>query len=98
MTITVNHDYGSLLGLKPGSDSKKLKLAFRREARRWHPDLNINDQHAEERFKLVNEAYAVLSDPVKRTAWENSRNIDSHEEIPFSGAGKYWRLISKNQA
>ena len=63
MTSTANHDYWSLLGLLPGSDPDQLKRAFRKEARKWHPDLNSNDRYAEERFKLVNEAYAVLSDP-----------------------------------
>ncbi len=72
MTSTANHDYWSLLGLKPGSNYDQLKRAFRREARRWHPDLNGNDVNAEERFKLVNEAYAVLTDPRRKEAWEKS--------------------------
>ena len=62
--------YWSLLGLRPGSDSAQLKKAFRREARRWHPDLNKNNRNAEERFKWVNEAYEVLNDPNKRLKWE----------------------------
>lgn len=64
----VNH--WAVLGLQPGADSAALKRAFRQLARRWHPDLNGNDPLAEERFKLVNEAYAVLSDPRRRQAWE----------------------------
>tara|TARA_Y100001968_G_scaffold254319_1_gene240183 strand:+ start:5141 stop:6022 length:882 start_codon:yes stop_codon:yes gene_type:complete len=72
MTSTVNPDYWSLLGLEPGSSNQQLKNAFRREARKWHPDLNGNDYFAEERFKLVNEAYAVLSDPIKRDRWEKA--------------------------
>ena len=71
MTTVADPDYWSLLGLEPGSDADKLKQAFRREARRWHPDLNGNDPIAEERFKLVNEAYAVLSDPRRRAAWQS---------------------------
>ncbi len=63
-------DYWEVLGLSPGADAASLKRAFRQQARRWHPDLNGNDPVAEERFKLVNEAYAVLSDPVRRRAWE----------------------------
>ena len=70
MTSTAEPDYWSLLGLGPEADADQLKRAFRREARRWHPDLNGNDPVAEERFKLVNEAYAVLSDPRRRRAWE----------------------------
>ena len=48
MSTTVKPDYWSLLGLEPGSDLKQLKRAFRREARKWHPDLNGNDIEAEE--------------------------------------------------
>ncbi|MFM7264179.1 MAG: DnaJ domain-containing protein [Cyanobium sp.] len=63
-------DFWAVLGLEPGADADSLKRAFRQQARRWHPDLNGNDPVAEERFKLVNEAYAVLSDPRRRQAWE----------------------------
>ena len=63
-------DYWDVLGLEPGADAVSLKRAFRNQARRWHPDLNGNDPVAEERFKLVNEAYAVLSDPRRRELWE----------------------------
>jgi curved DNA-binding protein len=59
-----------VLGLQPGADAASLKRAFRQLARRWHPDLNGNDPHAEEQFKAVNEAYAVLSDPVRRQQWQ----------------------------
>jgi curved DNA-binding protein len=64
----VNH--WRVLGLDPGADPAALKRAFRQLARRWHPDLNGNDPHAEEQFKAVNEAYAVLSDPQRRQRWE----------------------------
>jgi curved DNA-binding protein len=65
---SVNH--WTVLGLDPGADPQALKRAFRQQARRWHPDLNGNDPHAEEQFKAVNEAYAVLSDPQRRAQWE----------------------------
>ena len=64
----------SILGLPPDFDDKELKKAFRREARKWHPDLNKNDLNAEERFKLINEAYEYLSDP-------NKRNLNSNVDI-----------------
>ena len=70
MTTSAEPDYWSLLGLEPGAAPEALKRAFRREARRWHPDLNGNDRHAEERFKLVNEAYAVLSNPDRLREWQ----------------------------
>ena len=74
MTTTVEPNYWSLLGVSPECDASELKLAFRKEARKWHPDLNKNDLNAEERFKLINEAYAILSDPKKRNEWENQNN------------------------
>ncbi len=83
MTYTDKPNYWSLLGLKPGSSYDQVKRAFRREARKWHPDLNGNDQKAEERFKLVNEAYAVLSDSNKRSNWENSSDFERPYIDPF---------------
>jgi len=65
---SINH--WAVLGLDPGADASALKRAFRQQARRWHPDLNGDDPHAEEQFKAVNEAYAVLSDPQRRQQWE----------------------------
>ena len=62
--------YWSLLGLSPGSNSEQLKKAFKKEAKRWHPDLNNNSRDAEERFKWINESYLVLSDPKRRFEWE----------------------------
>ncbi|MEB3195491.1 MAG: DnaJ domain-containing protein [Cyanobacteriota bacterium] len=75
-------DYWQVLGLEPGADPARLKRAFREQARRWHPDLNGNDPVAEERFKRVNEAYAVLSDPRRRQAWE------AGEESGAGGSGR----------
>ena len=63
MTTSSKKDYLSILGLSPDFDDKELKKAFRREARKWHPDLNKNDLNAEERFKLINQAYEYLSNP-----------------------------------
>ena len=83
MTSTAEPNYWSLLGLAPDSDPDALKRAFRREARRWHPDLNGNDPQAEERFKLVNEAYAVLSDPKKRRQWERQDQPNNDTSDPF---------------
>jgi len=84
---TAPADYWSVLGLEPGADASNLKRAFRAQARRWHPDLNGNDPLAEERFKLVNEAYAVLSDPRRRQAWEAGTPADGpgrESQDPFA--------------
>jgi len=79
-------DYWRVLGLEPGADAASLKRAFRQQARRWHPDLNGNDALAEERFKQVNEAYAVLSDPRRRRAWERGEEAggDAMAPDPFA--------------
>jgi len=71
------------LGLPPDFDDKELKKAFRREARKWHPDLNKNDLNAEERFKLINEAYEYLRDPniSKNISDENIQ--EDHENNNF---------------
>ena len=76
MTISSKSDYLSILGLSREFDDLELKKAFRREARKWHPDLNKNDINAEERFKLINEAYEFLRDPKKRESWlkDNDKN------------------------
>ena len=84
MTSTAEPDYWSLLGVDADCTDQQLKRAFRREARRWHPDLNSNDPIAEERFKLVNEAYAVLSDPRRRHAWQQGGGSSSDVADPFA--------------
>ena len=66
MTTSSKKDYLSILGLSSEFDDIELKKAFRREARKWHPDLNKNDINAEHRFKLINEAYEFLRDPARR--------------------------------
>ena len=79
MTTSSRKDYLSILGLSSDFDEKELKKAFRREARKWHPDLNRNDLNAEERFKLINEAYKYLSDPDKR-----NKNLDVNIQDDYS--------------
>ncbi len=88
MTTTTSPDYWSILGIAPGSDISQIKSAFRKEARRWHPDLNLNDSNAEERFKLINQAYEILSDPKKRSAWE-SLYVKEPGELFISGFPTY---------
>ena len=85
MTTSSKSDYFSILGLSKDFDDSDLKKAFRREARKWHPDLNKNDINAEERFKLINEAYEFLRDPIKRSKLINdSSNHDFHSANNFS--------------
>jgi DnaJ-class molecular chaperone len=66
-------DYYAILGVPPAATEEEIRRTFRRLALQWHPDRNPGDPHAEERFKEISEAYAVLMDPAKRRAWEAAR-------------------------
>ena len=63
-------DYYGLLGVSKGATQKEIKQAYRKLARKYHPDLNPDDRAAEEKFKEINEAYEVLSDPEKRKMFD----------------------------
>ena len=60
-------DYYKILGVKRDAKPEEIKKAYRRLARKYHPDVNPGDKASEERFKLTTEAHDVLSDPKKRS-------------------------------
>src|SRR5437899_2722251 len=63
-------DYYSTLGVAKTATEKDIKQAYRKLARKHHPDVNPTDKSAESRFKEINEAYEVLGDPVKRKKYD----------------------------
>jgi curved DNA-binding protein CbpA/Tfp pilus assembly protein PilF len=66
-------DYYAVLGLGANATAEEIRLAFKRMAMRYHPDKNKGNLAAEEQFKRINEAYQVLSDPVKKSHYDYSR-------------------------
>lgn len=67
-------DYYSILGLDKNASQEDIKKAYRKLAKKYHPDTNPGNKQAEEKFKDVNEAYEVLSDPEKRKKYDNFGN------------------------
>ena len=63
-------DFYQTLGVKKDAKPEEIKKAYRRLARKYHPDVNPGDKSAEERFKMITEAHDVLSDPKKRTVYD----------------------------
>ncbi len=76
-------DYYEVLGVSKDADDAELKSAYRKLAKKYHPDANPDDPDAEEKFKEASEAYAVLSDPEKR------KQYDQFGSAAFDGSGGF---------
>src|SRR2546430_4690339 len=70
MPTTAKQDYYELLGVPRKASAKDIRSAFRKLARKYHPDLNPGDKGAEDKFKQLQEAYDVLSDAKKRQMYD----------------------------
>src|ERR1700686_2762806 len=70
MATTTKQDFYELLGVSRKANAKEIRSAFRKLARKYHPDLNPGDKSAEEKFKQLQEAYDVLSDSKKRQMYD----------------------------
>ena len=92
-------DYYQILGVSKNATEKEIKQAYRRLARKHHPDVNPGDKSAEARFKEINAAYEVLSDPEKRKKYdkygENWQYADQFEKAG-AGGGVHWDFRSSD--
>jgi len=84
MPSTPKHDYYETLGVPRQADAEEIRKAYRKLARKHHPDLNPGDKSSEERFKNVQEAYDILSDPKKRQMYDQ---FGFYSENGYPGAG-----------
>ena len=84
MPASTKQDYYEILGVAKGAKEDEIRKAYRRLARKYHPDLNPGDKAAEERFKTVQEAYDVLSDSKKRQVYDQYGFYS--DNIPPGGA------------
>src|SRR2546421_4756666 len=85
MPTTAKQDYYELLGVPRKASAKDIRSAFRKLARKYHPDLNPGDKSAEEKFKQLQEAYDVLSDSKKRQMYDQYGFYS--ENLPPGGPG-----------
>lgn len=74
-------DYYSVLGVERTADAATIKKAYRKLAQKYHPDKNPNDKHAEDQFKQLTEAYAVLSDTEKRRQYDQFGDAGFHQRF-----------------
>jgi molecular chaperone DnaJ len=91
MATTAKKDYYEILGVKKSASADEIRKAFRKLARKYHPDVNPGDKSAEEKFKALSEANDVLSDPKKRKIYDQvgfySDNIDPATAEAYARAG-----------
>lgn len=103
--MTAKRDYYDILGIKKNADTGEIKKAYRKLAKKYHPDTNEGNAEAEQKFKEVSEAYAVLSDPEKKNMYDqfghaafeaganagNDYTGNTYSKNANTGGGSGWR-------
>ncbi|MBD3226884.1 MAG: DnaJ domain-containing protein [Candidatus Lokiarchaeota archaeon] len=81
--MSSKRDYYEVLGVSKNASEKEIKRAFRKKARKYHPDVNPNDPSAEEKFKEINEAYEVLRNPETRKQYDRfGHDFKRYKNVP----------------
>lgn len=97
--LTINDDLYAVMEIDPSASAEEIKNAYRRLAQRHHPDRNPGDDEAEERFKRLQEAYSILSDPARREAYHQLRTALKPAHTPifvddmFSSIGEFFEEL-----
>jgi len=92
-------DYYSILGVSEDASQEEIRKAYRRLARKYHPDVNPNNKEAESRFKEINEAYEVLRDPEKRNKYDRlGANWNRYQQAGDQGGFDWSQWASQAQA
>ena len=87
--MAAKRDYYEVLGVAKNADEKTIKKAYRKLAKKYHPDTNAGNPDAEKKFKEVTEAYSVLSDPEKKKMYDQFGHaaIDQSAGCSYQGSG-----------
>ena len=86
----MSEDYYSILGVKKTDSDADIKKAYRKLAMKYHPDHTKGDKNAEEKFKKISEAYAVLSDKDKRKEYDTFGSEGFHQRFSQSPPKHFW--------
>ena len=84
--MSEKRDYYEVLGVSRNADDAQIKKAYRKLAKKYHPDTNAGDADAEQKFKEVTEAYTVLSDKEKRKLYDHFGHA-AFDQTAGAGAG-----------
>jgi curved DNA-binding protein CbpA len=94
----IDRDYYRILEVDPGAGEEEIRKAYRRAALTWHPDRNPGNPEAEERFKAISEAYAVLIDASKRREYDRARQAGTPGDFRYAREDLFRDLFADPRA